>query len=323
MADSYAVHDRALLPLRGFLGITFLYAGLQKFADPGFLDPQGDSSIQAQLGAVRRRSPVGPLLGPATHHAVLLGVTIALVEVAVGVATLLGLWTRVAAVGGTLLSLGFFLTVSFHARPYYYGPDIVFLFAWLPLALAGPGAWSLDARLARPRGTVAGDAALVGRRRVTAALGGAVVVAAASAAGLGRLLRNGRAATSTEAAPVPSPPLGSPTHRSRPARVPHPSGRAIGPASAVPVGGAARFDDPYTGEPAYVVQPRAGEYLAFSRICTHAGCRISFAGPTFDCPCHGAQFDATTGAVVAGPADQPLRRIRVTDVGGQLYASNR
>jgi hypothetical protein len=48
-----------------------------------------------------------------------------------------------------LLSLSFFLTVSFNDNPYYYGPDIVFLFAWTPFVLAGSGEWSLDAVFAR------------------------------------------------------------------------------------------------------------------------------------------------------------------------------
>jgi thiosulfate dehydrogenase [quinone] large subunit len=69
-------------------------------------------------------------------------------EVAVGLGTLLGLFGRVAAFGGMLLSLSFFLTVSFNDNPYYYGPDIVFLFAWTPFVLAGSGTWSLDALFA-------------------------------------------------------------------------------------------------------------------------------------------------------------------------------
>jgi Rieske Fe-S protein len=29
------------------------------------------------------------------------------------------------------------------------------------------------------------------------------------------------------------------------------------------------------------------------------------------CPCHGSRFDANTGAVVAGPARQPLAKVPV------------
>ena len=61
-----------------------------------------------------------------------------------GLGTLVGLFGRLAATGGALLSLSFFLTVSFRDSPYYYGADIVFLFAWTPFVLGGFGAWSFD-----------------------------------------------------------------------------------------------------------------------------------------------------------------------------------
>src|SRR5581483_1523596 len=88
---------RALLALRAFLGFTFCFAGLQKLANPGFFDASNPASIQAQLEAASRRSPVHWLIGPLTHVAVPLGVVIALGELAVGLGTLLGLWTRLAA----------------------------------------------------------------------------------------------------------------------------------------------------------------------------------------------------------------------------------
>ena len=43
-----------------------------------------------------------------------------------------------------------FLTVSFHASPYFTGADIVFFFAWMPLIIAGGGTrLSLDAWIQR------------------------------------------------------------------------------------------------------------------------------------------------------------------------------
>lgn len=128
-----------LLPLRMFLGLTFVYAGFQKLADRNFLDPSSPASIQAQLHADVTTSPVGGLLGGASHVALALGLVISLAELAVGLGTVLGLWSKVAAAGGALLSLGFLLTVSWHSHPYYYGADIVFLVAWLPLILVGDG----------------------------------------------------------------------------------------------------------------------------------------------------------------------------------------
>jgi len=140
---------RALLPLRAFLGFTFCFAGLQKLANPRFFDAADPASIQAQLAGAARRSPVHALISPLTHVAVPLGVLIAFGELAVGVGTLLGLRARLAAVGGIALSFMLFLTVSFHTSPYYTGADIVFVFAWTPLLLAGAGSvLSLDAAIA-------------------------------------------------------------------------------------------------------------------------------------------------------------------------------
>ena len=36
-----------ILPLRAFLGVTFVYVGLQKLANPAYLDPTSPTSVQA------------------------------------------------------------------------------------------------------------------------------------------------------------------------------------------------------------------------------------------------------------------------------------
>ena len=133
----------------GVPGFTFCFAGLQKLANPNFFNANSPSGIQAQLVASIRISPLHLLLAHLLRFAVPIGVVIALAELAVGLGALLGLWTRVAAAGGMVLSLTLFLTVSFHSSPYYTGADIVFLFAWIPLLLAGSGGvLSLDAVIA-------------------------------------------------------------------------------------------------------------------------------------------------------------------------------
>ena len=131
--------DAAFLPLRAFLGGTFVFAGLQKLANPNFFNQSSPISIWAQLVGAERTSPIRSLLGHLLRFSTPLGFVIAAGEVAVGLGLLLGLLTRVAAAGGMLLSFGLFLTVSFHSNPYYTGADIVFFFALSPLLLAGPG----------------------------------------------------------------------------------------------------------------------------------------------------------------------------------------
>ena len=57
---------------------------------------------------------------------------------------------------------------------------------------------------------------------------------------------------------------------------------------------------------AVVTQPTAGQFKAFSSICTHAGCPVGSVTDTINCPCHGSKFSITDGSVVNGPASRPL-----------------
>lgn len=133
-------------PLRLFLGVTFIYAGIQKFTDPQFFNPHAIGYIGKQLQAFAVGSPLhGLLLSVAIPHAAFWGAAIAWGEIAIGLGALVGLLARPAAFFGLLLSLTFFLTASWRVRPYFYGADIVFVFTWLTLLLAGPTAGALPA----------------------------------------------------------------------------------------------------------------------------------------------------------------------------------
>jgi thiosulfate dehydrogenase [quinone] large subunit len=128
-----------MLPLRLFLGVTFVYAGIQKLTDPQFFNPSAPGYIGRQLMGFAIGSPLhGFLLRVAVPHAALFGGLVAYGELAVGLGVLAGFLARPAAVFGALLSFIFFLTASWRVRPYFYGPDIVFFFAWLPIIFAGP-----------------------------------------------------------------------------------------------------------------------------------------------------------------------------------------
>lgn len=311
---------RVLLPLRLFLGATFAYAGLQKLADPNFLDPKNPTSLQGQLAAVRHGSPLHPILGIVADHAVLFGTLIALTELAVGIALLLGLLTRAAAVVGALLALSFFLTISWHTRPYYYGSDIVFLFAYTPfIAVGAGGVLSLDAVLF-PRGVPDPRSATDGDRRrllgALAALAGGVVTVAGFDAFLGRAARSSRTAT--------APPTPKATAAPTSAATDGPAASASGPVVAkladLPVGSAVQFTD-QQGAPAYAVRPSANDVKAFSAVCTHAGCTVAYVDGDhrFHCPCHGAVYDGASGQVLAGPAPLPLSPIDVVVAGGEVH----
>ncbi|MEU1407420.1 DoxX family membrane protein [Streptomyces sp. NPDC005728] len=135
----------ALLPLRVFLGVTFIYAGLDKLTDSAFLKSGGAGSIGDTMRAARDSAAIPALIDMALKNPVGFGYGIALGELAVGIGTLLGLLGRLAALGGALISLSLWLTVSWATTPYYYGNDLAYLMAWLPLVLAGAPYLSLDA----------------------------------------------------------------------------------------------------------------------------------------------------------------------------------
>ncbi|OSZ58708.1 hypothetical protein OQI_20195 [Streptomyces pharetrae CZA14] len=137
----------ALLPLRLFLGVTFVYAGLDKLTDSAFLQDGGSGSVGDMMRTVRDSSALPALVDLALKSPVGFGYAIAVGELAVGIGTLLGLFARLAALGGALISLSLWLTVSWASDPYYYGNDLVYLMAWIPLLLAGAPYLSLDAVL--------------------------------------------------------------------------------------------------------------------------------------------------------------------------------
>ncbi|MEO6889719.1 MAG: TQO small subunit DoxD [Ktedonobacteraceae bacterium] len=140
-----------LLPLRLFLGITFIYAGVQKLTDPQYFKPSAAGFVGKQITSFAVGSPLHDfLMHVAVPHAAFFGTLVAYGELAIGVGALLGLLLRPAAFFGMLISLVFFLSASWRVRPYFYGADIVFVFSWLTMFLAGPrGSWlpSVDALL--------------------------------------------------------------------------------------------------------------------------------------------------------------------------------
>ncbi len=128
-----------ILPLRLFLGITFVYAGIQKFTDPQFFRPGTPGYIGRQLVAYATGTPLHTfLLQVAAPHALFFGFLVAYGEIAIGLGTLFGALLRPAAFFGILINLSFFLSATWHTYPFFYGSDIVFVFCWLTLLLNGP-----------------------------------------------------------------------------------------------------------------------------------------------------------------------------------------
>jgi thiosulfate dehydrogenase [quinone] large subunit len=332
----------ALLPLRLFLGVTFVYAGVQKLSDPGFLHPGAPSYIGAQLVGFANGSPGGFILRTfAIPHPIFAGAGVAILEIAIGLCALFGLATRYAAAGGLALNLLLFLTASWNTSPYFLGSDIVFAFAWLPFVLTGAeGQPALDhvaergspavARRVRlntvgPQPGPAETATLTRRAFVAAA--GATTLAIAGIAALAKGSYSGPTLNATGRSGAGS---GSETHASAGAAeaggfgsqtptVPTDAVK-IGPSSRLPRAHAALYRDPSTSQPDIVIRQSDGSLTAFSAVCTHAGCTVGYQGGEIVCPCHGGTYSGTTGQVLAGPPPAPLPRRKVIEARGELYA---
>lgn len=84
--------------------------------------------------------------------------------------------------------------------------------------------------------------------------------------------------------------------------------------SEVPVGSALIVDG------IVLTQPKAGQFTGFSAVCPHAGCAVSEVdGARVLCPCHGSTF-GLDGAVISGPAREPLAPAPITVRGDSIVA---
>lgn len=333
----------ALLPLRLFLGVTFVYAGIQKLSDPGFLHPGAPTYIGTQLEGFAKGTPGGFVLHAfALPDPVLAGIGVAAAEIAIGLLATAGFHTRIAAAAGCALNLLLFLTASWHTTPYFLGPDLVFSFAWLPFALAGSaGQPALDNVLERHSAALARrvrlqpleepggvDAQPASTRRALLAEFGAMAVAVA---GVAALAKGPYSAPKSLAASVPSgggsaPPggggqgaAGGGTATKGAKGVPHGAVK-LGPGKRLPRGSAATYGDPADGSPDILIRESSGDLKAYSAVCTHAGCTVGYENGTIVCPCHGAQYSAETGEVIGGPAPEGLAPKKVVEADGQIYA---
>ncbi len=88
-------------------------------------------------------------------------------------------------------------------------------------------------------------------------------------------------------------------------------GKVEVPRDAVPLGGAHFFQ--FHGRPAVVLQMAAGDFTAFSAVCTHLGCVVKWQEDKkeFLCPCHAGRFSAE-GKVLGGPPPKPLEELSVS-----------
>ena len=98
-----------------------------------------------------------------------------------------------------------------------------------------------------------------------------------------------------------------------------PSGLVI-PASVVDGGDGVFVQSPGMERPVWVGRADSGELVALLASCTHQGCQPEPVGDRLVCPCHGSEF-SRTGAVLQGPAEEPLTRYEVLERDGELIVA--
>ena len=117
----------------------------------------------------------------------------------------------------------------------------------------------------------------IGRRQVLTAGAAGVAIA-----GLAACSNSSGASGPTEEELASSTPSSGPTSK------------VVATAADVPVGTVFKFTDPNSGMPAYLLQPAAGTFIAYSSKCTHQGCIVEANQDAsgFACACHGAKYDS-------------------------------
>jgi cytochrome b6-f complex iron-sulfur subunit len=87
--------------------------------------------------------------------------------------------------------------------------------------------------------------------------------------------------------------------------------------SEIPSGGTQYFQ--YDGSPGILFRGEDGSFKAFSLICTHLACTVTWRPERngFYCPCHDGFFDAE-GKVLSGPPPAPLERWKVEVKGDKV-----
>ena len=75
------------------------------------------------------------------------------------------------------------------------------------------------------------------------------------------------------------------------------------------------------GERQIAVANVEGDLHALDDWCSHQQCSLAegyLDGTIVECPCHGSQFDVTTGEAVQGPATDPVDVFEMREEDGEL-----
>ncbi|HEX7405834.1 MAG TPA: Rieske 2Fe-2S domain-containing protein [Candidatus Nanopelagicaceae bacterium] len=282
---SWRTQSPAVRVIRLWLGFTWIFGGWDKATDPGFLSKTGTTYIGRQLTGYAHSSPLGFFFRHLIERATFVGIVVMVAEFAIGLATLLWIAPTTMAFAGFTMSLGLWVAATWHVKPYFLGSDTAYAVLWLSYLLTLIGKRrKVDVSLDR-RGAI----------RV-GVLGAAAIVAAI----FGRIFSRPSATRLVGLAPAGSTSGGAST-----------ANRII-KLSNFPVGQTHEFSTS-DGQPAIVFRTKNGVF-AYSEICTHQGCTVSYSAPdkVLFCPCHGGAYDPFNHAqVVGGPPPTPLPPVKV------------
>jgi thiosulfate dehydrogenase [quinone] large subunit len=280
IAASWRAQSPAVRLIRLWLGITWIYGGWNKATDPGFLSKTGSTYIGKQLTGYAGNSPLGFFFRHLIERATLVGIVVTISEFVIGIATLFWIAPTLTAFIGFTMSLGLWIAATWHVKPYFLGSDTAYAVLWLSYFLTLVGKrrkidLSLDRRGAMRVGAL-------GITSIAAMLVGRYAFRPAPT--LSAALSSGGAAAPNQIIKLYDLPLGKPHEFTT-----------------------------VDGRPAIVFRTEKWVF-AYSEICTHQGCTVSYSASdkVLVCPCHGAVYDPFNGAaVVAGPAPLPLPSIKV------------
>jgi thiosulfate dehydrogenase [quinone] large subunit len=139
------------VPLRIFLAALFLFAGYAKLSYPRFFDTTSQIGFKATIDSAKADSPISGLLGPLSDHSSLFGHITAFAELAIGLGLLVGCLTRLAALGGMVLTALIALSVNWNGIKEYTGNggwftsvDLAVAAALSVYLLGGAGPLSID-----------------------------------------------------------------------------------------------------------------------------------------------------------------------------------
>ncbi len=259
--------------IRLWLGVTWIYGGLDKATDPHFLGKTGATSISRVLTGYAGSSPIGFIFRHLIERSTLVGIVVMLSEFAIGLATLAWIAPTFIAFTGFTMSTGLWLAATWHVKPYFLGSDTAYAILWLAYFLALLGKRRrIDISLDR-RGAI--RLSLLGLGSGLATLGGQL------------------------------------TQRSLKAS-PEQLAKQIVREADLAVGQTHEFAA-ISGQPAILFRTANGVFayseICTHQGCTVA---YFPKEKVLVCPCHQATYDPFDGAkVLSGPAPAPLEKIRV------------